>query len=556
MNYFLIVQSWLRDSLQPYFSELGLTGDAAPAVAVELPRQREFGDLATPLAMQLSKPLKRAPLAIAEEIVARLPQNDLIAKADVVKPGFINFTLSAKALHDLMHFVEENNTDFPRGAPDKPHRAMIEFVSANPTGPLHVGHGRNAIVGDTVARVLEMGGHSVHREYYYNDAGVQMRNLGESLRLRYLQECGDAVEFPEDLYQGDYMIDIARQLKTEKGDSLKQSADLPFFTKYAADILMESIAADCRDLDVRHDEYFSETTVHKNGEVEEALDRLRANGDLYESEGAQWVRTTKYGDDKDRVVIKADGNYTYLAPDIAYHLDKAKRGYDLLVNVLGADHHGYVPRLKGAFQAMGYPPGMIHCIIIQMVRLKNQPKLSTRRGDFLTLREMIDELGKDVVRFFLLMRNADSQMEFDWALAKEASDKNPVYKCQYAHARMCSLFRKAAEVGVEWGSIAASPLDRLTVPEERNLMRTISLLPETVRRCCLALEPQPLTAYALDLATDFNQWFSLGNSSPEARVIVPEDADLTRARLALVRATQIALRTSLALVGVSAPERM
>lgn len=556
MNYFLIVQNWLRDSLQPWFGELGLTGDAAPAVTIELPRQREFGDLATPLAMQLAKPLKRPPLAIAEEIVARLPQNDLIAKAEAVKPGFINFTLSARALHDLMRFTEVKDTNFARGIPEKKHRVMVEFVSANPTGPLHIGHGRNAVVGDTVARMLEMGGHSVHREYYYNDAGVQMRTLGESLRLRYLQECGVDIEFPEDHYKGDYMIDIARQLKSEKGEWLKDSNDIAFFTKYAADEMMASISADCRDLDVHHDQYFSETTVHNNGEVGEALERLRANSDLYEHEGAQWVRTTKYGDDKDRVVVKADGNYTYLAPDIAYHLDKAKRGYDLLVNVLGADHHGYVPRLKGAFQAMGYPAGMIHCIIIQMVRLKNQPKLSTRRGDFLTLREMIDELGKDVVRFFLLMRNADSQMEFDWALAKDTSDKNPVFKCQYAHARMCSLFRKAAEVGVEWGSIAASPLERLTAPEERTLMRTISLLPETVRRCCLALEPQPLTAYALDLATDFNQWFSLGNTTPEARVIVPEDAELTRARLALVRATQIALRATLNLLGVSAPERM
>ncbi|GAB4322586.1 MAG: arginine--tRNA ligase [Candidatus Sumerlaeia bacterium] len=556
MNYFLIVQSWLQDNLHDYLEALGPAGGQLPPITVEPPRQPEFGDVATPIAMQLARPLRRPPLEIAQEIIGRLPSSDLFSRIEAAKPGFINFTLSDKALHDLLRRVESAGSDFARGTPDKPRRIMVEFVSANPTGPLHIGHGRNAVVGDTVARVLEMVGHNVHREYYYNDAGVQMRILGESLRLRYLQECGEAIAFPDDHYRGDYMIDIARKLKAEHGDALKDSADLEFFTRYAADDIMAGITADCRDLDIRHDQYFSETTVHKNGEVEEALERLRERGDLYEHEGALWIRTSKYGDDKDRVVKKSDGSYTYLAPDIAYHLDKVKRGFDQLINVLGADHHGYVPRLRGAFQAMGYPPDMIHCIIIQMVRLKNQPKLSTRRGDFLTLREMIDELGKDVVRFFLLMRNADSQMEFDWALAKDTSDKNPVFKCQYAHARMCSLFRKAAELGLPWVSVAASPLERLTAPEERTLMRTIALLPEIVRKCAVALEPQPLTTFALDLATAFNQWFSLGNTNPAARVIFPEDTALTQARLALVHATKIALRTVLDLLGVGAPERL
>jgi arginyl-tRNA synthetase len=533
--------------------------DAVPEIVMEIPRNPDHGDWACSVALKLARPLRRKPLEIAREIAERIPADALIEPPTVAPPGFVNLRLATGAVDRLIRKVLAEGERYGHGDRFAGRRVMVEFVSANPTGPLHIGHGRGAVIGDALARVLAASGYEVCREYYYNDAGVQMQTLGESLRARYLQALGLDAAMPENGYQGGYMNEIGEQLKAERGDAMKDVAEWRPFTDYAADWIMRLIRDDLHALRIDFDNYFSETTLHDNGKVAEAIGRLKTGGRLYEQDGAWWLRSTEFGDEKDRVVIKSDGNYTYLAPDIAYHEYKFERGFDRLVNVLGADHHGYVPRLKAGIGALGHRPEQLDCVIVQMVGVENEGaavKLSTRRGDFITLKDVIDAIGADVTRFLFLTRTADSQMVFDFKVAMDTSMDNPLYYVQYAHARCCSLMRKAEESGAAWAGVEAADLALLAAPEERAIAHQMDRLCAVVLDCAQKADPTGITAYLRELATAFHAYYTAGNKDVSLRVVQPDRPELTQARLALIAALCRTLANGLALVGVVPMERL
>lgn len=532
--------------------------ESLPQFGIEIPKLKDHGDYATNLAMLLAKSLRRAPLQIANDIVQQIGEQEIISKAEVKAPGFINFFVrdasAAAGLAGILNAGERYGWSNKFAG----RKAMIEFVSANPTGPLHIGHARNAAVGDCIARALERVGYDVWREYYYNDAGAQMKRLGESVRARYLQQFTPDIEFPEDGYHGDYVTDIAKELYGEVNDSWKDRS-IKDFGDYAQERIVKLIDADMAAMNIKFNLKFSEESLHKNGKVDQVLDELRKRNEVYEHEGAQWLKTTGEGDEKDRVVVKQDGDKTYLAPDIAYHANKFERGFDLIVDLLGADHHNYVLRLRAAMRALGYDPEKLHCIIYQLVTVKRGGeivKFGKRAGDYITVREMIDELGQDAVRFFFNMRKSDSHMVFDWDLAKEHSVKNPVYYIQYAHARCCSIERKAAEQGIEFAGVQNCDFSLLNAPEEQQLIKTLYEFPRVVELAGTSLEPHHYTTYLRDVAEQFNAYFTTGTNNEEMRVILPANPALTQARLALILATRTVLRNALAALGISAPERM
>lgn len=548
----------IERAVRSYLGSIG-AGDAPFEVDLQTPRKPEHGDWATSVAMKLAKTLRRKPLEIAQGIVDHFEENELVAKPEVAPPGFINLRAGAGSAAQTLDRVLGEGDRFGRTNTYAGEKCLVEFVSANPTGPLHIGHGRNAVVGDTLARIYDAAGYAVEREYYYNDAGVQMTLLGRSLLIRYQQACGMDVPFPEEGYKGDYMRDIAAQLRSEIGDSKKDSNDIPFFTKYAADHIMEFIRRDCAALGIGFDRYFSETSLHTAGKVTEVIERLKAKGRVYEQEGALWLKTTDCGDEKDRVVRKSDGTNTYLAPDIAYHEDKFQRGYSRMVNVLGADHHSYVVRLKAAIKGLGYDPEKLHPVLIQMVGVIHEgeaKKLSTRGGDFIPLSEILNELGPDIVRFFFLMRATDSQLVFDIDLAKKQSMDNPYYYIQYAHARCNSLLRKAEEVGVPWKPGEKAKAERLAAPEERDILLAIDRLSSAVDDAAKKDEPLPVVNYLRDLATTFHGYFSAGNRDAQLRCIQPEDRELTQARLTLIVALRQTLANGLRILGLTPMERL
>jgi arginyl-tRNA synthetase len=550
-------------------SGVGATGAASeaaapsvPEVLLETPRNPENGDWACSVAMKLARVLKKNPFEIAQAIAAKIPAGQLLAPPEVARPGFINLRLAPGAAGWLVRQVLEAGERYGQIDRFAGKRVLVEFVSANPTGPLHIGHARGAILGDALARVFAAAGYEVYREYYYNDAGVQMEKLGKSLRARYLQALGVDEPFPEDGYRGDYIVEIAERLKAEQGDAWrdKPEADWRLFTLFATKHTIAWIDAVLRALRIDFDNYFSETTLHEGGQVRDVLERLKAQGRLYEKDGAWWLKTVDYGDEKDRVVIKSDGAYTYLAPDIAYHEYKFARGFDRLVNVLGADHHGYIPRLKAAIGALGYKPEQLDCVIVQMVSVENEGvvvKQSKRSGDAITLQEVIDAIGADVTRFLFLTRSADSQMVFDFKVAMDTSMDNPLYYVQYAHARCCSLMRKAEEEGLAWaGEIADAGLALLTAPEELAIVRQIDRLAGVVAECAEKADPLPLTAWLRDLATAFHAYFTAGSKNAALRVVQPGAPALTQARLALIAALRQAVANGLAMVGVMPLERL
>jgi len=547
-----ILEGVVREGLKGYAGELGASLPDVEII-IERPNIKSHGDFATNVAMQTARVFRKNPLAIAEGIKAHIPETGFIKEIVVAKPGFINFHLSPGSGAMILKTILDQGEDFGRVNIGHDKKVLIEFMSANPTGPLHIGHARNAILGDCVALILEAAGYSVTREYYYNDAGVQMKKLGESLRARYLQELGRDAPFPEDGYQGDYMINIAKQLANDRGEALADEVNTGVFTDYAAQKIIRLIDKDLRGLRIEFDNWFSETTLHREGKVESNLEVLKEKGMLYEKGGAWWLRTEKFGDEKDRVVVKSDGEKTYLAPDIAYHRDKFERGYDVLINVFGADHHGYVPRLKAGVQALGYDPSRLHCIVFQMVSLLKDGetlKLSTRAGKFITLKQVIEELGADVVRFFFLMRSADSQMTFDWELAKDHSMNNPVFYVQYAHARCCSLFKKAAELGIRWEGFKEEQLALLVLDEEQDMFRVLEQYPDIVRLCAETLEPHHITSYLRELAGTFHGFFTAGTKDETKRFLQPGNPELTQARMSLVAALRVVLANAMRLIGV------
>ncbi len=510
------------------------------------------GDLSTNAAMVLAKPCKKPPRELAQAFVDALFQDEHVGKAEIAGPGFINVTVSNSILIDMLNFIIKDGAGYGRSTKYEGKTALVEFVSANPTGPLHVGHVRGAIVGDGAAELLNAVGYDVTREYYYNDAGVQMEMLGRSVRTRYLQLFGRDAELPENGYKGDYIRIIAAGLKCAKGDELIDCDDWRPFTEFAADVLMSIIMDDLRRLRVDFNTTFSEHTLHESGAVQKTLDDLAARGATYEKENAVWLKTTGHGDDKDRVLVKSDGEPTYVTPDIAYHCDKYSRGFDRLVNVMGHDHHSQVERVKIALSVFDYDISNLIYLLNQMVSIQRSGekiKLSTREGQFMTLAEMVDELGADVARYFFAQRSYNSQMVFDWDLAKQQSMENPVYYLQYVHARACSMQEKTDEKGVPFTLGDYNP-DVLTAERERLLLLKLFYFPQVVMDAAEKLELHQVPAYLEDLAKAFHGYYQV------QRVLDASDPEGSASRLHLVLAVRQVMRNGLDLLKVDAPERM
>jgi arginyl-tRNA synthetase len=544
--------------IQQLLSQTILAGARAAMQAgslpeVELPeainfspsKKQEWGHCSTSLALQLAKPAGLKPIEVAEAVQAHLPQVNLIGSTSITAPGFINITMSARWLGEQVDSILAAGQDYANLDLGNGCKAQVEFVSANPTGPLSVGRGRGGVIGDTLANLLSAAGYDVTREYYFNNAGNQMHILGESLRLRYLQALGHPVELGEDLYQGEYLVELGRKIAAEQGDTLVD-ATWETFKPLAESKMFASISQTLDKLNIRMDVYFNEQSMYEDESVWETLNKLKANGYTYEKEGAVWFAATKLGGPEDRVIVKSTGEPTYRLPDITYHVNKLNRGFELVVDVLGADHKDAFPDVQRGVQALGYDASGIKMLMNQFVTIKGE-RMSTRSGRFTTLDELIDEVGADVVRFFLLMRSAESHLEFDLELAKEQSEKNPVYYVQYAHTRICSILRKAEEKGF---SKEGGNVHLLDHPAEQALILLVLDLSEVIRRGVDELAPHHLTTYARDLATTFHVFYR------DCLVLDPENQDLTRARLKLVSAARIGLARTLALLGVSAPEVM
>lgn len=556
-----ILESMVAQAIEAARSAGALVTEEIPPVEIDAPAKEEFGDYSTNLAMLLAKSERKAPFIIAGCIKDHLPVNaDLIHDVRVEKPGFLNFYLKtgylASGLAAVLGAADAyGESDFGAG-----RKVLLEFVSANPTGPLHVGHGRGAAVGDALGRVLSATGHDVHREYYVNDAGNQMEMLGNSTWLRYRQSKGEDIEFPENLYSGEYIKEIAESgpyqdaLAAKEGDAAAQ-ASIAFTSQF----ILENIRGDLESFRVGFDEWFSEKSLFDGesmeegaGKVGEAIWALESAGHIYEEGGAKWLRSSAHGDEKDRVVVREDGRPTYLASDIAYHHLKFERGFEQCINIWGADHHGYLPRVRASLEMLGHDPERLKILFVQFVSLRRggEPvQMSTRAGQFEELAKVVEEVGVDAARFFFMLRSPDSALEFDLDLAREQSSENPVYYVQYAHARTCSLFRQAAERGIDFGAAGGIPAGGLSLPEEHALAKTLLEWPEIVELAARRLEPHRITFFLLALAKDFHAYYN--------RYRVLEQApEVTMARLYLARCLQIVFKNGLGLLGVSAPERM
>ncbi|QSF45224.1 arginine--tRNA ligase [Paenibacillus tianjinensis] len=533
-----------------------VTKEELPAIVLEVPKDKAHGDLATNAAMQLTKIAKRNPRQIAEAIIEHLdPAAAMIEKAEIAGPGFINFTLSKSYLYPVIALVAEQGDNYGRIEAGKGQKVEVEFVSANPTGSLHLGHARGAAVGDALCNVLDFAGYQVTREYYINDAGNQVNNLCKSIETRYLQELGQPAEMPEDGYHGEDIKGFAKELVAEKGDALLEMTPgdrAAFFRTYGLTKELDKIKRDLGRFRVNFDIWFSETSLYENGQVLRSLDELRDRGEVYELDGATWLQTTKYGDDKDRVLIKNDGTYTYLTPDIAYHSDKYSRGYDKMINIWGADHHGYIPRMKAAMSALGNDSEKLVVLIAQMVSLfqnGEKVKMSKRTGKAVTMEDLMEEVGLDAIRYFFTMRSMDSHLDFDMDLAISTSNENPVFYVQYAHARICSIFRQAEEQGITLPDVAEIDFTKLTAVHEYDLLRKIGELPAEITVAAESYAPHRLIRYVYDLAALFHSYY-------KAERVITEDAAQTVARLALLGAARTTIANVLRLVGVTAPDRM
>jgi arginyl-tRNA synthetase len=539
----------LADWLAAGVAALG--SDLVPEnLLLERPKQAEHGDYATNIAMQLARKLRRNPRELAQAICAALPPSRWVEKVEIAGAGFINLRLTAAAHQRVVVAIVEADTRFGRGSFGEGKPVMIEFVSANPTGPLHVGHGRGAAVGDTLATLLEWQDWRVHREFYYNDAGAQITNLGRSVqaRIRQLQE-PDA-PFPEDGYHGEYIRELAGAYREAFPDDPRAN-DLEEITRYAVKALRAEQDQDLTAFGVRFDRYFLESSLYGDGRVEDVVQRLIAKGKTYVQDDALWLRTTSFGDDKDRVMKKSDGTYTYFVPDVAYHLTKWERGFQRVINEQGADHHSTITRVRAGLQALelgvpeSYPEYVLHQMVTVM-RGGEEVKISKRAGSYVTVRDLVDEVGRDAVRFFFLMRKHDSQLTFDIDLARSQSEENPVYYVQYAHARICSVLRQA---GVHADQLRGVDLAPLTSPYEFAVLRRLADFPEVLANAARELAPHLIPFYLRELAADFHTYYNA------CHFLVP-DAGLRQARLALVAATGKVLRNGLAVLGVGTPESM
>jgi len=526
----------------------------APVPSFEKPRDPSHGDLTTNVAMLAARAAGRAPRDLAGEIVAKISGADpLVASVEVAGPGFINIRFSDAYYHGIMRAILTAGDAYGRSHAGGGVSAQVEFVSANPTGPLTVGHGRGAVYGDTVSRLLEWTGHAVTREYYFNNAGRQMRMLGDSVRLRYLELLGSTQSFPDDYYQGDYIREIAARLKDEKGDTIKGEPAEGLFRQRAESDIFTDIKGTLTRIGIGFDVFYNEHTLYESGKVEETLSDLRKLNLIYEQDGATWFRASALGGEKDKVVVKSTGEPTYRLPDMAYHREKIRRGYGLIIDVLGADHVATYPDVIAAMKALGHDAELFKILIHQFVTIVREGevvKMSTRKANFITLDELIDEVGPDVVRYFFLMRGIGSHLNFDLKLAKEQSEANPVFYLQYAHARIASIIRHAESLGVDPGAEGnLSDLSILSSPEEKDLMKGLSVFPDMVESCARAFEPHRLIEYLHETAGAFHKFY-------HARRVVTDDTALTAARIVLARGTMIVLKNGCAILGISAPEKM
>lgn len=559
-----------------------------PEIQIERTKDKSHGDFACNIAMMLAKPAKMNPRQIATEINEALPESSAVSKVEIAGPGFINFFLTAEASQQVVKDILGLANAYGRSHIGQGKKVQVEFVSANPTGPLHVGHGRGAAYGSVVSSLLMAAGFDVHREYYVNDAGRQMDILGTSVWLRYLQACGEQFTFPSNGYQGDYVRDIAAELKQQYDEQFRHSSEAVFkdipadepqggdkemhidaLTNRAKQLLGEGdyrvvfdkglnailgdIREDLAEFGTEYDEWFSERSLVESGEVDKAIEQLKAAGQLYQDKGAWWFRSTDYGDEKDRVVVRDNGQATYFASDIAYHLNKYQRGFEQIVDIWGADHHGYIPRVKAAVTAMQQNVDQLKVLLVQfavLYRGAEKVGMSTRSGEFVTLRELRDEVGKDAARFFYVMRGADQHMDFDLELAKSQSNDNPVYYVQYAHARVCSVFRQLQERGMQWDQAQGeASLSALTADHEEALMTRLSTYPEVLENAAINHTPHLLAHYLTDLARDFHTYYN-------AHQFIVDDEALCQARLTLIAAVRQVIANALGVMGVSAPESM
>ncbi|WHZ03047.1 arginine--tRNA ligase [Neobacillus sp. YX16] len=556
MNIVEQVQSRLKEEIRAAVVKANLaTEEQIPDVVLEIPKEKAHGDYSTNMAMQLARVAKKAPRVIAEALIENFDLSKAsIEKMEIAGPGFINFYMNNAYLTELIPTVLDAGEKYGETNVGGKQKLQVEFVSANPTGDLHLGHARGAAVGDSLSNILAKAGYDVSREYYINDAGNQINNLALSVEARYFQALGMEKAMPEDGYHGADIIGIGKTLAEEFGDkyvNVDEQERFEFFREYGLKYEMAKLQKDLEDFRVSFDVWYSETSLYKNGKIDEALKVLRENGYIYEEEGATWLRSTDFGDDKNRVLIKQDGSYTYLTPDIAYHKDKLDRGFEKLINIWGADHHGYIPRMKAAIQSLGYGADALEVEIIQLVHLyKNgeKMKMSKRTGKAVTMRDLVDEVGLDATRYFFAMRSSDTHMDFDLDLAVSESNENPVYYAQYAHARICSILRSGEEQGITVDKNADFSL--IGAEKEIELLKKLGEFPQSVGEAAVKRVPHRVTNYIMELASTFHSFYNA------EKVLDSEQPERTKARLALIKTVQITLRNALALIGVSAPEKM
>lgn len=556
MNIVEQVQLKLKEEIKQAAIKANLAEEAQiPSVVLETPKEKAHGDYSTNMAMQLARVAKKAPRQIAELLIENFDKSKAsIEKIEIAGPGFINFYMDNSYLTDLIPAILEAGDNYGESKVGNGQKIQVEFVSANPTGDLHLGHARGAAVGDSLCNVLAKAGYDVSREYYINDAGNQINNLALSVEARYFQALGMDKPMPEDGYQGEDIIGIGKKLAEEFGDKYVNVPDqerFDTFREYGLKYEMEKLKQDLENFRVKFDVWYSETSLYHDGKIDVALEALRANGHIYEEDGATWFRSTELGDDKDRVLIKQDGSYTYLTPDIAYHKNKLERGFEKLINIWGADHHGYIPRMKAAIQALGYERDTLEVEIIQLVHLyKNgeKMKMSKRTGKAVTMRDLIEEVGLDAVRYFFAMRSADTHMDFDLDLAVSQSNENPVFYAQYAHARISSILRSAEEQGFAAGKDADFKL--IEAEKEMDLLKKIGEFPLAVAEAAQKRMPHRISNYIFELASVFHSFYNA------EKVLDMDNKERTQARLSLIKSAQITLKNALALIGVSAPEKM
>ena len=529
--------------------------DIPGSFTIETPKQEAHGDWAANAAMVMSKPAGKKPRDLAAIIIDNIRDDEgRLEKMEIAGPGFINFTLSAKWWAEVVRRILTEKDSYGRCEAGQGRKVQVEFVSANPTGPLHVGHGRGAALGDALARILEAAGWDVQREYYVNDAGRQMRTLGRAVLYRYYQSFGREVDFHKDLYQGDYIVDLAREIKERDGDKyldMDEEVAVDEIYPWAASMILDGIKDDLAAFRVSYDRWFSEKSLFQDDQFKQTMEDLKARGHIYEKDGAVWFASVDLGDDKDRVLIKSSGDNTYFATDIAYHRNKYERGFDLVINLWGADHHGYIPRMKAAVEALGRQKSQLEVLLVQLVNLLRggaPVAMSTRAGEFVTLKEVVDEVGPDAARFIFLTRSSDSPLDFDLDAAKAKSADNPVYYVQYAHARICSVFRAAESQGLPAEALNAD-LSLLKEEEEVGLIKHLAKFGQVVEGAAANLEPHRLTHYLTELAKKFHPYYNRHR-------FIGDDPKLTNARLALAAAVKQVTASGLNLLGVSAPEKM